>query len=235
MNLRRAAVATPRYRAIVWDLDSTLVDPRADMRNAARETLRHFGGLPGDDRSLLGFAGGRRAFFANVLPHLNGRLGEAVAFYNAWYHAHCLDRTTLIPGVLDTVTALYAAGLPQAVFTNNHQPDAERIVEGLGLRACFACILGAESGFPRKPDPTGMHHLLGQMRVSSPDALMIGDGLIDVEAAQRARMDCALVENGYASDATLQTRLSQIGLDLRRPAGRLRFTFPELRTFLLPT
>lgn len=231
MSLLSSRTTGPRYRALVFDLDDTLIDSRLDLVHAVNATIQHFGGTALTLAEVLSVQGGRTGLFTATLPHV---IDTAVTFFGDFYRAHCLEQTTLLPGARDLLACCRAAGLPVGLLTNKYVPDARIILSGLGLLDCFSALIGGDSSFPYKPEPAGMQHILQTFRVTPDQALMVGDGLSDVGVAKRTGMDCALIDNGYASDEKLLARWAELGGALKRPPGQLRWNYPALQQFVFP-
>ena len=128
---------------ILYDLDGTLVDSRADLALAVNLARRDFGLAPLPEAAVAACVGeGVQVLVARAIPECAGRLDEAVAAMRRHYAAHLLDHTVPYPGVREALAAAGAAGFGQAVVTNKPRPATEAILRGLGLEAHFAAIVG---------------------------------------------------------------------------------------------
>ena len=109
-------------KAILWDLDGTLLYTLQDLTNATNATLRAFGLA---ERSLEEV----RTFVGNgAIQQMRRAVGgepenfqEIMAYYRAYYPQHCNETTRPYAGILDTATALQAAGWRLAIVSN--KPD----------------------------------------------------------------------------------------------------------------
>ena len=186
-----------RVRGVVFDLDGTLVDSFgaiADSANAARlalglppvafpEITRHVGhGL----RHLLGEVVG---------PELVDR---AVPLYREAHARIYLDRTTPLPGALDTVRRLHAGGIRMAVASNKLSAFSRGIVEHLGFGPYLAAVEGPDTAGAVKPDPAMIRRCLAAIGVDASEALYVGDMPLDVESGRRAGVAVVLVATGVA-------------------------------------
>lgn len=222
----------PRYRALVFDFDDTLVDPRLDLLGAVNVTMSHFGGTPLTLAEVLSAQGGRTEFFGTKLPLVT--VDVVVDYFGAYYRSHCLDQTQLFPGASAMLECARTAKLPVGLLTNRYVPEARIILSGFDLLAPFSLLIGGDSGFPYKPDPAGMRHILSTFGVTADEALMVGDGLTDAATAKNVGMKCALIDNGYASDEKFLARRAEFNGTLVTPPGGLRWKYPALQRFIFP-
>lgn len=212
-----------KYRAMLFDLDGTLIDSKTDIANATNATIELMGGkkLP---RDLINrFVGrGVRDLVKNALakvPHAD--LEEALRFFNATYLAHCCDHTRFFEGVEETLVALRVAGVALGILTNKPQNYTDKILAGLNADSWFGAVIGAELGYPHKPARAGADAALNALGVKASETLMVGDSIVDLQTAQNAGMDCALMLYGFSPRAEI--------LALKTEATYLCERFEELR------
>lgn len=174
----------PPPRAIVFDLDGTLVDSRRDIAEALGEALVAHGreALP-LARVLPLIGDGARMLVARALgPAADGALVSGVlATFSECYLAKPCVHSTLLPGAREAIAAAPA----RSIVTNKPRDMSVLVLEGLGIAASFAAIYGGGDG-PMKPAPDGVLRVLEAMRVSPRDAWMVGDGPQDIEAGRAA-------------------------------------------------
>lgn len=189
-----------RPRAVIFDLDGTLIDSRLDLYHAVNHALRTVG-LP--ERSLeevTGFVGeGVALLVSRALGGHDDLMKPALSAWWSFYGEHLLDNTVLYPGIAEL---LDSARVPLAVHTNKPGEPARRILEGLGIRDRFVAVVGGDEA-PRKPDPTGTRGILAQMGVAAADALYVGDSLIDIALARAVPMPVAAVTWGLVDPSRL--------------------------------
>ena len=180
-----------RFRLIVFDLDGTLIDSRADLTHSVNAMLRylHRPELPEDViASYIGDGVGmlvRRALGDPADPTL---LDDAVEYFLAYYREHKLDNTYVYPGMLPLLDAL--RNHPQrpllAVLTNKPVGPSRAICEALRLAEGMFRIYGGDSFPTKKPDALGLQTLLGEAKVAPHQAVMVGDSDVDVLVAKNA-------------------------------------------------
>jgi phosphoglycolate phosphatase len=185
-------------RALIFDLDGTLIDSKQDLIRSVNVMLRELGRGELEEETISGYIG-------HGAPQLVARaLGEsgtdeererALKFFLAHYELHKLDTTRAYPGVAETLERL--ASVPMAVLTNKPVRVSKRILEAMGLANYFRAIYGGNSFETKKPDPLGATTILRELGVKSPEALMVGDSEVDVQTARNAGMWAAAVNYGF--------------------------------------
>jgi phosphoglycolate phosphatase len=207
----------PRYEHLVFDLDGTLVDSRADLVAAVNHVL-HTLGLPElPPRTLYGYVGdGARVLIERALgPAHAGRVVAGLATFVEYYGAHLLDTTRAYPGIVETLDALRARGITLSVLTNKPVAMSRAILEGLGLRDHFADVVGGDSLPVRKPDPAGVQHLRRRSGTTLDCMLLVGDSMVDVLTARAAGIAFSGVSWGLAPEALRASGVERI---IERPS-----------------
>ncbi|MGH9483335.1 MAG: HAD-IA family hydrolase [Terriglobales bacterium] len=191
---------------LIFDLDGTLIDSRADLAQSVNAMLRHLGRTPLPEAVVAEYVGDgapllvRRALGllpapdrtrpSQPPPGLEGaaqRLAEeGLEYFLAYYTEHMLDRTTLYPGVAAGLAALAGAGFALAVLSNKPERPSREIVGHLGVARYFLAVHGGNSFEQKKPDPVGIRALLAASGLAPRAAAMIGDSAVDVRAGRNA-------------------------------------------------
>ncbi|MFB4205319.1 phosphoglycolate phosphatase [Arhodomonas sp. KWT2] len=203
-----------RPRAVLFDLDGTLVDSAPDIATAVDRLLAELGREPVGEALVRHWVGnGARRLVARALAGRRGIDGEpagteaALARFLVLYRERLVERTTIYPGVIELLDALAAAGIPVAVVTNKPEGLARPLLETLGLAARFGAVVGGDTLAEKKPAPAPLAHAAGILGVALADCLMVGDSLTDVSAARNAGIPVACVPYGYREgDAIFEAR-----------------------------
>jgi phosphoglycolate phosphatase len=184
---------------VVFDLDGTLIDSQRDLAESANEMLAAYDAKPLDEREVAGFAGdGARQLVcraleaAGVVTDVSGALDRFLAIYGGRLFVH----TRPYPGVVEAVAAA-SDQCALAVLTNKPERFARALLDGFGLSRFFRWVIGGDSGFPRKPDPSGLSHVIQQAKVTPRACLVIGDSMVDVETARAIGAVVCIAEYGF--------------------------------------
>ena len=193
-----------RFRAVVFDLDGTLIDSAPDIADAINMVLAELGrtALTEDFvRELVGSGWAR--LLERVMTLTGGMPEEGIGSIEERFRVHYLPRSTrlssLYPGAVETIRALARDGVALGVCTNKRQAGADHVVRTFGLDTLFGAVVGGDNGV-MKPDPAHIGLVLGRLGVDSGDALMVGDSRADVDAAHGLGMPCVVVSYGYTSE-----------------------------------
>jgi len=189
-------------RAVIFDLDGTLIDSQLDLVLSVNAMLEHMGREPHVHEKICSFIG-------NGAPMLVQRaLGEGataadvekgLAYFLEYYRAHMLDNTDVYPGVREALVQLQK--YPMAVLTNKPVHFSRAIIEGLNLSRYFRYVYGGNSFETKKPDPQGAQILLRELKTAPQEAMMVGDSDVDVKTARNAGMLACGVTYGFAAES----------------------------------
>ncbi|HAP31916.1 MAG TPA: HAD family hydrolase [Firmicutes bacterium] len=179
-------------RAVIFDLDGTLLDTLQDIGEAMNTSLREHGFPEHPLDAYRYFVGeGVETLVRRALPE--GQRGEALVAklleimreeYGRRWHDHSLP----FPGVPEMLDRLESRGLPKAVFSNKpHVFTVEMVEEMLGDWS-FIAVRGILPGTPRKPDPAVALEISREIKIPPQDILFVGDSDLDMLAARAAGM-----------------------------------------------
>jgi phosphoglycolate phosphatase len=185
----KAKIGTPfaGVRALVFDLDGTLIDSKLDLALSIDATLKHMGRPSLPHELIYSYVGNGAAVL--VRRALGDTVTDAEAeqghrFFLAYYREHMLDNTVTYPGVRQALAAL--GHHPMAVLTNKPVRFSEKILEGLGIARYFRCVYGGNSFETKKPDPEGINTILRAFAIEPRQAMLVGDSDVDVRTARNA-------------------------------------------------
>ena len=186
---------------VAFDMDGTLIDSAGDIGAAVNRMRASFGLKTLPRESVVRMVGnGARVLVARALADTPGMdLDEAFRRYRHEYDTHLIDETRLYPGVRDTLDALQAAGFRLAVFTNKPYKSTLFILKGLGIDAFFPVVVGADSGFPLKPEPDALDHILKETAADAAGSWMVGDNWTDIDSGHAAGFRTAYCAWGYGA------------------------------------
>jgi phosphoglycolate phosphatase len=187
-------------RALIFDLDGTLIDSERDLVDASNAMLRELARAELPPATISSYIGhGARSLCASALgPGATAaQLAQALQIFLGHYEAHKLDYTRAYPGVCAALESFSQANIPMAVLTNKPTQISEQILQGLGLTRHFSAVYGGDSFAAKKPDPAGVHKILEQFSVAPSDTLFIGDSEVDVQTARNAGTIAVTVNHGF--------------------------------------
>lgn len=197
----KAARAWPR--AVLFDLDGTLIDSVGDIAAALNEHLgkRGLDSVPVEMvRTMVGDGVVKlveRAYRYIGHPLSGVALDAEVAALRKIYDKHLTEHTVLIPGAAEVVRDLGDRGILMGVVTNKPQSAAETVLGHFGLDRRLGTIVGDDGERARKPAPDMVRLALSALGVDRADAVLVGDGAADVGAARAAGVPAVLLEGGY--------------------------------------
>ena len=189
------------FRAILFDLDGTLLDTLADIADSANRVLAAHGcpTHPIDDyRKFIG--DGLVRLFGRVLPgDRRGEevIAECVESFREIYAQNWNVRTRRYVGVADLLDAATARGLKMAILSNKPHAFTRRCVDAYLSAWDFQAVLGQREGVPPKPDPAGAREIVERLEVAAEHFLYLGDTPTDIETARTARMHPVGVSWGF--------------------------------------
>lgn len=208
-------------RPLLWDLDGTIVDTRRDIASGVNGLLSELALPPltldsvtrkvgKGVRNLVGLSLEESGSPANDEESLT----RSVERFREHYSRHLLDTTAPYGNLAGLLRTLRDRGRAMAVVSNKPEDLSRAILRHLGLEDCFAVVLGGDSLPTRKPDPQPLLRALEACRAGRPggtgransvtDAVLIGDSVIDLQAARAAGMPICAVAWGYDPEQRLR-------------------------------
>jgi len=186
-------------RAVLFDLDGTLVDSLADLANATNCALTQLGCPTHPVESYRTRVGdGARELCARALPGDKQALADQVLkLMRQHYDAHCFDLTTPYPGIPELVSALAARRYSLAVLSNKPDDFTKRVIEHYFTPSPFAVVRGQLPNVPLKPDPATAVQIAQELGIPPAQWLYLGDTNTDMRTARAAGMESVGVLWGF--------------------------------------
>lgn len=192
-----------RYRAVLFDLDGTLVDSYNALAEAVNYARRQRGMHELSAARIREFVGDgqdtllQRAFEMQQIPR------SVRDDFESRYDEICCEESKILADVEATLQSLDTLGVAMAVCTNKPTSFSRKILEFLRLAPFFRAIVGPDVAGSRKPEARHVLETLRATNIPPGEALFVGDMPIDVHAARNSGIDVAVVATGSSTPEAL--------------------------------
>ncbi|WP_441361393.1 HAD family hydrolase [Acholeplasma laidlawii] len=183
-------------KAIIFDLDGTLLDTLDDITNSCNYTLNQLklSHVKKEDvRRYLG--NGAKALWMHILKHNINYLDEALSIYLPYLETHSKIRTKPYEGMNELLHQLKKT-YQLAVVSNKHQEAVSEIIDYY-FKGMFDVVIGERPGIPKKPDPAPLNLAIKELRLNKHEVLFIGDSEVDIQTAKHADVKVIGVSWGF--------------------------------------
>lgn len=188
-------------RAVLFDLDGTLVDSLEDLTDAVNHIRQAFSQQPltaGEVRSKIGK--GVRDLVQRSLPGVTGPdINRAIGMFLEFNRLHIADKSSLYPGIPEALHELSALGIRMAIVSNKNEDLSSLIAQTLRIHALFESICGGDTFPEKKPSPLPLLKVAENMGLLPCECIMAGDSINDIQAAQHAGITSIACTWGYGS------------------------------------
>jgi phosphoglycolate phosphatase len=186
---------------LIFDLDGTLIDSRADLAAAVNHMRGQFDLNALSRDTVVGYIGnGVRRLVAGSLQEADVDFEEALHIFKDYYKTHLTVHTTLYEGVEAGLRTLSNAGHALAVLTNKPGGPSRTILEYFNIENLFNVVIGGGDVEGLKPEPVGVIQCLDTTGYSSDAAWMVGDHYTDLAVAENAGIRSAFVRYGFGEE-----------------------------------
>lgn len=188
-----------KYKAVIFDMDGTILNTLEDLKNATNYSLRQFG-MP--ERSLeevrMFVGNGIRKLVERAVPSGTSeeKIAQVLDVFLKYYEIHSADNTSPYPGILELVEKLKKSGIKTAVSTNKADVPAQELGREY-FNGIFDLIVGQQDGLKVKPAPDSVNKILSILDIQKKDAIYIGDSDVDVQTAKNSGLDFIGVSWGF--------------------------------------
>ena len=214
-----------KHKAVIFDLDGTLLDTLEDLADSVNRTLADRGFPTHPLKVFRGFVGNGAAVLVSraLPPEKRTKELEAdclEAFLNE-YRRNWNKKTRPYHGVPELLDALTAKEIPMAIFTNKLHDFAERCIQEFLPRWRFEAVFGQREGHPMKPDPAVPLEIAERLGIPPEFFLYLGDSDTDMKTAVNAHMLPVGALWGFRSEKEL--RESGAAEVITEPTDLLKF------------
>ena len=202
-----------KYKAVLFDMDGTLLDTLEDLRDGVNLMLERRGYPLRTMEEICAFVGnGARQLMQLALPvgTADAEVESVLEEYREWYKVNYCIKTRPYDGVEEILTSLRTRGVKVAVVTNKPDATARQLAEKFfpGLPA-----FGQRDEIPKKPAPDMVRNALEVLGVAAQDAVYIGDSEVDVKTARNAGLPLIAVSWGFRTREQLRAAGAEIIVD----------------------
>lgn len=180
------------FKALIFDLDGTLLDTIGDLTDSMNLTLSRFGFKGHDQEAYKYFIGdGIEALAQRALPPENRdeeMVARCVKAMREEYALRWDKKTRPYPGIPQLLDTLTQKGWPISILSNKPDDSTRLVVAKLLSRWSFQIILGSRPSVPQKPDPTAALEIAGLLNLSPSQFIYLGDTGTDMKTALSAGM-----------------------------------------------
>ena len=210
-----------KYKAVIFDMDGTLLDTLADLHIALNHSLNACGYAGRTMEEVRSFVGnGVAVLIAKAMPEelkegIDTDAAKQAEFadrcvavgeaFRAFYIEHGEDNTKPYNGIVELLTELKKNGIKTAVVSNKVKEAVDRLNARL-FAGLIDETLGDEAGLKLKPEPDMLLCALDRLSIDKSEAVFVGDGDADILAAARAELPCISVCYGYRTEDYLRAK-----------------------------
>lgn len=202
-----------KYKAVIFDLDGTLLDTLDDLWSSVNHTMKVFG-YPERTRNEV------RAFVGNGVDRLielclpggadDINRNAAISEYRRYYNENSEVYTKPYDGIVELIAKLTEAGIKVSVVSNKIHLSTVTLCKKYFSAIEIVCGEREAEGIRRKPHPDTVLQVAKELGVDISECVYVGDSEVDVETAKNACMDCIAVLWGFRDRDYLESRGAQI-------------------------
>jgi phosphoglycolate phosphatase len=202
--------STRMKKAVIFDLDGTLLRTLPSLTEAVRRTLLHYGLPPLSEERVRSFIGKGGRVLVELVMEASGiddpkTIDEVYTFYLRQLDETCTYKVEPFPGVPEMLQSLNEARIPLAVLSNKGDRVVPHVISTALPDVPFAITLGGRDDLPLKPDPTTALKILRKLGASPEQSFFVGDSSVDIRTGRFAGMRTIAVSWGYAHDGEIES------------------------------
>lgn len=207
------------FKAVIFDLDGTLLNTLDDLADSANEMLSNHNFPIHPVESYKYFIGdGVEVLVKRTLPdndslHDKAQIKKLTEEFKEIYHSRMFIKTKPYDGIIDLLKELNNRSIPICILSNKPHKETLSLVNKLLNDIKFEVIKGANKGIPRKPDPIQALLISKQLNILIDQFLYIGDTDIDMKTALNAGMYGVGVLWGFREKKELEENGAKVIID----------------------
>ncbi|MDD7429200.1 MAG: HAD-IA family hydrolase [Oscillospiraceae bacterium] len=188
-----------KYKAVIFDLDGTLLDTLDDLKNSVNYALEACGYPLRTKDEVRGFVGnGIRKLMIRSVPggENDPKLEEAFSAFKEHYAKHCRVETRPYEGIMPMLEKMQSMGLKTAIVSNKADFAVKELAADF-FEGIVSAAIGEREGVSRKPSPDSVFAALSEIGEKAEDSVYVGDSEVDIMTAANAGMPCISVSWGF--------------------------------------
>lgn len=196
-----------KLKAVIFDLDGTILDTLEDLKNSVNFALSK-NGLPvrtiDEIRAFVG--NGIRLLIERAVPENtdSGVVDRCFEDFKAHYKEHSADNTKPYEGIIALLDELKSQGVKLAVVSNKADFAVQALVEEY-FQDLFDFAVGEREGIRRKPCPDSVNEAIKVLDASPDEVVYVGDSEVDIETSRNAGVKCVAVTWGFRDKDVLES------------------------------
>lgn len=190
------------YKAVIFDLDGTLLDTLPDLKNSINEALRNKGYNISytyeETKWLIG--SGTKKLCERAIKKYNPSIEQVEELFIEFtkiYKRKQLEETHPFNNVKDGLFSIKQIGCKVCVLSNKVEDNVREILINCFPNFDFNLIVGQRKNVPIKPDPTSLLSLIAELKIPKNEILYVGDSDVDMIVADKCGIDKCAVTYGY--------------------------------------
>ena len=201
-------------KAVIFDLDGTLLNTLTDLSASVNYTLERFGFPLRSEREVRSYLGnGIRALVEKSLPaDKKDMTDECLKVFKDYYDIHKDDNTAPYDGIVDMLRSVKAAGLKTAIVSNKYDA-AVQYLKDVTFSGLIDFAVGEGNGIAAKPAPDGVWLALKKLNAVKEESVYVGDSEVDLMTAENSGLKCVAVTWGFRDREVLENAGAKIIVD----------------------
>ena len=189
-------------KAVIFDLDGTLLNTLEDLANASNFALRSCGYNEHPIKDYIRFVGsGRYILMKRILPEA---IEKVLKLFDEYYGEHMHDTTKPYDGIYELIKELKIKNIKLAVVSNKPDEFAGETVNRY-FGNDFEITYGQRPNHAVKPDPKTVYEVMEYLNVTKEECIYVGDSDVDMKTAQNAGVKSIGVAWGFRGEEELKS------------------------------
>ena len=185
-------------KAVLWDLDGTLIDQTASIIDCYTEVICGLGYTRPDPNQIRRSLGGPMVSTMKLFVEAD-QLEHSCKIFRKRFPEMMLNDLIVLPGAESLIKWFAKHDIPQAILTNKHGETARKLNAHLGFSKNISLCIGNDDTAWSKPQPELTHYVLQKLKCTTDAVIIIGDSPTDIETAKLAGILCHSVSTGAHS------------------------------------